>query len=84
MSSLIPSVSILGSKYESPGDGGGVCSWPPRRLFDREARRSLGEVAEAAGEDADEEGVLSSCDRLTLLDGGGKASVDGVDLEGER
>lgn len=72
------------SKWESPGEGGGVCARPPRRLFGREAVLSMGEITDAAGDDTGDTGVLSPWDRLTLFEGGGIASVVGVDLEGER
>jgi hypothetical protein len=80
----MPSVSILLSKCESLGEGGGVCSRPPRRLLGRVAVLLVGEVADAADEDTGEKGMLSSCDRLTLFEGGGRVSVVGVDFAGER
>ncbi len=84
MSSLIPSVSIVMSNCELLGEGGGVCSRGPRRLLGLEAVLSVGEITEAPGDDAGETGALSPCDRLTLFEGGGNASVVGVDFKGER
>lgn len=84
MSSLMPSVSILVSKCESPGEGGGVCSKPARRLLGLETTSSVAEMTDAPEEDTGDTGLLWSCDRLILLEGGGSTSVVGVDFRGER
>lgn len=72
------------SGFESPGEGGGVCSKAPRRLLGREEVLSVGEITDAPGDDIGEIGVLSPCDRLIRFEGCGTASVVGVDFRGER
>lgn len=69
ISSLIPSVSILMSKCESPGEGGGVCATPSRRLLGLKAILSMVETTDAPGEETGDTGVLSPCDRLTRFEG---------------
>lgn len=72
------------SKCELPGEGGGVCARPPRRLFGFEAVLSVGEITDASDDDIGDTGVLSPWDRLTLFEGCCNVSLVGVDLEGER
>lgn len=84
ISSLIPSVSILGRSCTSPGEGGGVCSAGPGRLWGLwSTSSSFGETGFEIGEEMGV-GLSSSCDRFTLLGGGGRTSALGVDLEFER
>jgi hypothetical protein len=84
ISSLIPSVSILGRSCTSLGEGGGVCSAGPRRLWGLcSTSSSFGEAGFEIGEEIGV-GLSSSWDRFTLLVGGGSISALGVDLEFER
>ena len=84
MSSLIPSVSILGAT-RSAGDGGGVCSMVARRPEGRtDCRFTWVEEVEEAEGSGDSEPAW--CDLLTFLGGGNWSSVacDDLEVDGER